>query len=617
MVAWIKRNFALQGITREDFISDLCGEIAWLLSFLIWPSYLADEGSGQAKRVIDGLAEVFASIPEYHCHSAAEAEINLLRIFEQLQCLGVELTGDDVTLKRQLTNNVPIFALPDKLVVLLTASSLRHGFLRPIFAMVAISLAAVDDRERLACNGQLSAFCADVLNLVKISVSDFEELISEVAEKISTVEPWGMPPTKQGFSQTIGEISRVACLAAWNASNQEVDEAVSSRTLSEQAPALPTGEDFAADQIITELMGMIGLEGVKNEVASLANFIKVQRLREAKGLRHPPISLHLVFSGNPGTGKTTVARLVARLYKALGALSKGHLVEVDRSGLVSQYVGGTAIKTKEAVESALHGVLFIDEAYSLYKETSWGDVGSEAIETLLKLMEDNRDRLVVIVAGYTDKMADFIASNPGLQSRFTRQIEFDDYTADEMFRIFERNAADNSFELDRGARQTLLDHFQEVEGDSGFGNGRGVRNTFEAAIVAHANRIAALSAASDHDLTLIVREDVDAVFNAHSPAAPARALENFEDLVALADEKRDLAIKSALERDVRLVRFEDGRLEIGLEGSAPKALSGDLSKKLNDWTGRRWMVIVSAEPGQPTLYAQAQMREAELKDGVR
>ena len=184
-------------------------------------------------------------------------------------------------------------------------------------------------------------------------------------------------------------------------------------------------------------------------------------------------------------------------------------MEVDRGGLVSQYVGGTAIKTKEAVESALDGVLFVDEAYSLHKETSWGDVGSEAVETLLKLMEDNRDRLAVIVAGYTDKMADFIASNPGLQSRFTRKIEFDDYTADEMLQIFERNAADNSFEIDPDARQTLLDHFQQVEGDSGFGNGRGVRNTFEAVIVAHANRIAAMSAASDHDLTLIVREDIE------------------------------------------------------------------------------------------------------------
>jgi AAA+ superfamily predicted ATPase len=143
-------------------------------------------------------------------------------------------------------------------------------------------------------------------------------------------------------------------------------------------------------------------------------------------------------------------------------------------------------------------------------------VGSEAVETLLKLMEDNRDRLAVIVAGYTDKMADFIASNPGLQSRFNRQIEFNDYTTNEMLQIFERNAADNSFEIDPDARQTLLGHFEQVEGDSGFGNGRGVRNTFEAVIVAHANRIAALTAASDQDLTLIVSEDVDAAFKMES-----------------------------------------------------------------------------------------------------
>jgi SpoVK/Ycf46/Vps4 family AAA+-type ATPase len=187
-------------------------------------------------------------------------------------------------------------------------------------------------------------------------------------------------------------------------------------------------------------------------------------------------------------------------------------VEVDRGGLVSQYVGGTAVKTKEAVESALDGVLFVDEAYSLHKETSWGDVGSEAVETLLKLMEDNRDRLAVIVAGYPDKMADFIASNPGLQSRFTRQIRFEDYAADEMLQIFERNATDNGFELEPDAKRSLLDRFQQVEGDSGFGNGRGVRNTFEAAIIAHANRIAALITASDHDLTLISREDVDIAF---------------------------------------------------------------------------------------------------------
>jgi SpoVK/Ycf46/Vps4 family AAA+-type ATPase len=260
-------------------------------------------------------------------------------------------------------------------------------------------------------------------------------------------------------------------------------------------------------EIISELTDMVGLEGVKNEVISLANFIKVQKLREARGLKQSPISLHLVFSGSPGTGKTTVARLVARLYKALGVLSIGHVVETDRSGLVAGYVGHTALKTTEIVESALDGVLFIDEAYSLSKNTPW-DFGPEAVETLLKQMEDHRDRFVVIVAGYTEPMAEFIASNPGLQSRFRRQIEFKNYTAEEMLQIFERIAGANSFSLHPPARQTLLNRFRQVEGDDGFGNGRGVRNVFEASVVAHANRIAATAMPSDRDLSLLMSEDV-------------------------------------------------------------------------------------------------------------
>ena len=485
-------------MSREDFISELCSAVAWLLSQLLLPAYITEETSTQAASIIDTLAEVFASVPD-DCQSMATA------------------IADD-PLKYKMQNGVPLFVMPDKLDALLISSSLGYWFLRPIFLMTAISLSALEDKGRAACHGQLRGFFTHVLNKVGVSVDDFEELIGEVAKKLSTIEfhpgPWRVPD--QGFPQNaaaIGEITRVAHLAVWEASkSQKEDELFASRIRSDNTSISGTGLDVDADQVISELVGMIGLDAVKEEVVSLANYIKVRQMRVAKGLRHPPISLHLVFSGNPGTGKTTVARFVARLYKALGVLSKGHLVEVDRGGLVSQYVGGTAIKTKEAVESALDGVLFIDEAYSLHKETTWGDVGSEAIETLLKLMEDNRDRLVVIAAGYTDKMADFIASNPGLQSRFTRHIEFDDYTADEMLQMFERSAAENSFELDADARQILLDHFREVEGDSGFGNGRGVRNTFEAVVVAHANRIAAWSTASDQDLTLFVRKDIDAAF---------------------------------------------------------------------------------------------------------
>jgi stage V sporulation protein K len=258
--------------------------------------------------------------------------------------------------------------------------------------------------------------------------------------------------------------------------------------------------DARVAETISELMEMVGLDGVKQQVISLANFIKIRRVREARGFKQAPISLHLVFAGSPGTGKTTMARLVARLYKELGVLSKGHLVETDRGDLVAGYVGQTATKTKAVVERALDGVLFIDEAYSLKTDAEW-DLGPEAIETLLKLMEDNRDRLAVIVAGYTDRMAEFIASNPGLQSRFARQITFEDYTGEQMLKIFKQQAELQDLVLDSQAEKALLRYFDRVEGDDGFGNGRGVRNVLEAAIVRHANRVAAIQRSSDRDLT--------------------------------------------------------------------------------------------------------------------
>ncbi|MCR4994458.1 MAG: AAA family ATPase [Bacteroidales bacterium] len=241
-----------------------------------------------------------------------------------------------------------------------------------------------------------------------------------------------------------------------------------------------------------ELDELIGLEAVKEEVRSLANFVKLQQQRKAKGLKTPKMSYHLVFTGSPGTGKTTVARIVARIYKDLGVLKSGHTVETDRSGLVAEYVGQTAIKTNAIVDSALNGVLFIDEAYALVPEQSGSDYGQEAISTLLKRMEDDRDRLVVIIAGYTNEMQRFIDSNPGLQSRFNRYINFPDYTPEELVGIFHMYMKKNEYTISKEGEVMLRDRLEYAVAhkDRNFGNARFVRNVFEKAIQNQANRLA-------------------------------------------------------------------------------------------------------------------------------
>ena len=236
---------------------------------------------------------------------------------------------------------------------------------------------------------------------------------------------------------------------------------------------------------------LIGLDSVKTEVETLSNFIKIQQTRAAKGLKTSAVSYHCVFTGNPGTGKTTVARILAKIYKNLGVVSKGHLVETDRAGLVAEYVGQTAVKTNKIIDSALDGVLFIDEAYSLISGGE-SDYGKEAIATLLKRMEDNRDRLIVILAGYTKNMKDFIDSNPGLQSRFNRYIEFPDYSAEELLQIFESNMKQYDYHFGEGTKETLLQYFENevAHKDANFGNGRLVRNVFEKTLEHQANRLA-------------------------------------------------------------------------------------------------------------------------------
>ena len=255
-----------------------------------------------------------------------------------------------------------------------------------------------------------------------------------------------------------------------------------------------------------ELDSYIGLATVKEEVRNLINMASVYKLRRQHDLPTTDMSLHMVFTGNPGTGKTMMARMMARIYRSLGILSKGQLVEVDRSGLVAGYVGQTALKTQKVIEKAMGGVLFIDEAYAL-NGRSENDFGQEAIDTILKAMEDHRDDLVVIVAGYTDLMDKFIHSNPGLESRFNRFLLFEDYTVDEMMGIFKMRCG-KGYVLAPDAEPLVRDYIAEESSDGSFGNGRGVRNIFEHILVAQNNRLAKMDSVTRDDLMTLTADDV-------------------------------------------------------------------------------------------------------------
>lgn len=267
------------------------------------------------------------------------------------------------------------------------------------------------------------------------------------------------------------------------------------------------------EAVLNEVQALIGMASVKEEINNLANVVKVSEMRREKGLPVPPLSLHLVFTGNPGTGKTTIARKLAEIYRALGVLSQGHMIEVDRSGLVAGYMGQTAIKTKEVIEQALGGILFIDEAYTLASGQQQ-DYGQEAIDTLLKAMEDHRDDLVVIVAGYPNEMKRFVNSNPGLKSRFKRFVHFPDYEADELDAIFLKMLETSHFQPNDAARhfcQRAFDRLYRQRGEH-FGNGRTVRNIFEHMLTFQANRLVEMDNPSREDLTLVDVRDVIAGF---------------------------------------------------------------------------------------------------------
>ena len=376
--------------------------------------------------------------------------------------------------------------------------------------------------------------------------------------------------TPQWMRVLIGPAGSLLCLvAAWihpiatgaDSDSPSPAPAVASVSGSAAAPDAPRE---SVDAVLAELDSLVGLEEVKAEVRKIVNLAKVNEARRAQGLKVPPMTYHMVFTGNPGTGKTTVARLVARAFAALGIAKKGHLVETDRSGLVGRYAGETAVKTNEKVNEALGGVLFVDEAYQLVSGDS-DDYGKEAIATLLKRMEDDRDNLIVIAAGYTDEMRDFLDANSGLRSRFSKTIEFADYSAPELAAIFRSMAKKNEFVLSEDLDKGLGDAMKKLTAkrDRTFGNARFVRQLFEDSTARQANRLADSGELGAEELKTLVLADLGLGERKVDVRAPT-----VEEVLAELDELVGLKpVKDEVRRLVATVRANKLRQEKGLENN--------------------------------------------------
>ena len=364
------------------------------------------------------------------------------------------------------------------------------------------------DLARMKVNPKTVYRSRDYVRMFKLMGQEFIACNNQTDEKeIARLTGYCLMLDKYLKSMNLYAIDPSPLLDKYNALPQNPAASSQSSTSVGQTASEPAKD---VDTLLEELNSMTGLESVKKDITNLVNLLKIKKLREENGMKQPSISLHLVFSGNPGTGKTTVARLLANIYKGLGVLSKGQLVEVDRGGLVVGYIGQTAIKTTEVVESALGGILFIDEAYTLTAGKGENDFGQEAVDTLLKAMEDHRGDLIVIVAGYPDLMEQFLSSNPGLRSRFNKFITFEDYTGDELMSIFESMCSKQEYRLDDEAREYAQKYWADkaADHDDTFANAREVRNFMEAAISKQATRIVSMDKIDVDTLATLIKEDL-------------------------------------------------------------------------------------------------------------
>ena len=325
----------------------------------------------------------------------------------------------------------------------------------------------------------------------------------------SRTKTFGNARATRNFFEELIRVQAIRLSALDNPGNEElqtmtvsdVEEAVKDEFTDEKEETL--------EQIMGELSEMTGLDNIKEEIIKLANYIKVEKLRKTRGLQTTPLVLHSLFLGAPGTGKTTVARILGRIFKSLGILARGHVVEVSRADLVAQYVGQTAPKTNKVIDSAINGILFVDEAYMLTRGGE-NDFGQEAIDTLLKRMEDDRDKLIVILAGYTDLMKRVVDSNPGLSSRFSRHFNFKNYGVNELMQIYKFNCKKKGFTISDDNLSVINNYFStsEERTSASFGNARSVRNLFERTLQELSGRVALLENPATEELTAITKDDI-------------------------------------------------------------------------------------------------------------